>query len=552
MMATIATSDTYRFGPYRLQARGTGLYRRNDDGSWVHSAIGSRALDLLLLLLRRPGEVLSRDEIMDAVWPSIIVEASNLTVQIAALRRILDQEGSDPSCIQTISGRGYRFLPTVTTETGDAPVVDVAAVAHAPQPDPRRRLSVIVLPFTSRGDDADADNLADAITDDLASDLSRLPGALVIARAPSCGVNYCIQGSVWRIADRTRVNVHLLDMETGAHLWGERFDVDRAGNVDVRDEIIGRLVRSLTVKLVEHVNRRIEAVSPKNWTADDLVMRGRAFASRPLSEANRHEALSCFEHALARNPDCVSAKLSIAAVLVSNVFEGWSRSAEQAKARAEELLVDALREDANLSDGHVYMGLLRRLQGRLADSRTELEIAVALSPHDAIGTAQLGATLTFLGEPEAALPYIRKSIRLAPHDRGTPISHSFLGLCQMMLGHTQEAIICLRTARAVNPRLYYTHMLLAAALGLAGDLDEASAALRQAIKLQPEIRSLAGIRARWQKRASSPFDALCENTVSLGLQRAGLPQDHVRSGASVTSKRRRRSLQSARIAPASS
>jgi DNA-binding winged helix-turn-helix (wHTH) protein len=91
MMATIATSDTYRFGPYRLQARGTGLYRRNDDGSWVHFAIGSRALDLLLLLLRRPGEVLSRDEIMDAVWPSIIVEASNLTVQIAGLRRILDQ-----------------------------------------------------------------------------------------------------------------------------------------------------------------------------------------------------------------------------------------------------------------------------------------------------------------------------------------------------------------------------------------------------------------------------------------------------------------------------
>ena len=548
-MTTIATSDTYRFGPYRLQARGTGLSRQDDGGSWVHFAIGSRALDLLLLLLRRPGEVLSRDEIMDAVWPGVMVEASNLTVQIAALRRILDQVRSDPSCIQTISGRGYRFLPTVTTDTGDAPVVDGGAVARASLQDSRRRLSVIVLPFKSPGDDADADNLAETITDDLAGDLSRLPGALVIARAPACGVNYRIQGSVRGFADRARVNVQLIEIETGAHLWGERFDVDRAGSVDVHDEIIGRLVRSLTVKLIEHVNRRIEAVPPQYWTIDDLVMRGRALASRPLSEENRYEALSCFEHALARDPDCVSAKLSIAAVLVSNVFEGWSRTAEQDKARAEELLLEVLREDANLPDGYVYMGLLRRLQGRLADSRTELEIAVALSPHDAIGTAQLGATLTFLGEPGAALPYIRKSIRLAPHDRGTPISHSFLGLCHMMLGHPEEAIICLRTARAGNPRLYYTHMLLAAALGLAGDLDEARAALRQAVKLQPGIRSLAGIRARWKKRASSRFDALCENTVSLGLLRAGLPRDHVRPRAPLSSDRRRRG---ARIAQASS
>ena len=525
-MATTATSATYRFGSYRLQARGTGLSRQNDDGSWVHAPIGSRALDLLLLMLGRPGEVLSRDEIMGGVWPGVLVEASNLTVQIAALRRILDRGHSDPSCIQTVSGRGYRFLPIVTTEICDA-LVDAAAVALAPPPDPRRRLSVIVLPFKSRSGDTDAGNLADTITDDLAGDLSRLPNAFVIARASTSGVNYSIQGSVRGIADQMRINVQLLDIETGAHLWGERFDVDRAGSVDARDEITGRLVRSLTVKLIEHVNRRIEAVPPHNWTADDLVMRGRAFASRPLSEANRYEALSCFEHALARGPDCVSAKLSIAAVLVSNVFEGWSRSAEQDKARAEELLLDVLRDDADLADGHVYMGLLRRLQGRLADSRTELEIAVALSPHDAIATAQLGATLTFLGQPEAAIPYIGKSIRLAPHDRGTPISQSFLGLCQLMLGHTEEAIICLRTARAGNPRLYYTHMLLAAALGLAGDLDEACAALRQAIELQPKIRSLAGIRSRWQKRASSQFDALCENTVSLGLQRAGLPKDHV-------------------------
>ena len=352
-MDAIATNDTYRFGSFRLQVRGTGLSCLGKDGFWMQCAIGSRALDLLLLMLRRQGEVLSRDEIMDAVWPGVVVEESNLTVQIAALRRVLDQVRPGPSCIQTISGRGYRFLPTVTTETRDPVIVDPATAACAVVPDPGRRLSVTVFPFKSLGGGADVDDLANTIADDLICDLSRLPRALVIAHTSPSRVNYGIQGSVRSIADGTRVNVQLIEVETGAHLWGERFDVDRTGGVHARDEITGRLVRSLTVKLFEHVNRRIEAVPRQDWTVDDLVMHGRALTSQPLSAANRYEALSYFEHALARDPDCVGAKLSVAAVLVSNVGEGWSRSTEEDKVRAEQLLLDVLRDDANLPDGHV-------------------------------------------------------------------------------------------------------------------------------------------------------------------------------------------------------
>src|SRR5947209_3881122 len=104
-MDATATSAAYQFGPFRVEARGV-LWRLGDDGTWKPVGIGSRALDLLLLLLRRHGEVLSRDEIMDAVWRGVSVEESNLTVQIAALRRVLDQGDSGPRCIQTISGRG--------------------------------------------------------------------------------------------------------------------------------------------------------------------------------------------------------------------------------------------------------------------------------------------------------------------------------------------------------------------------------------------------------------------------------------------------------------
>jgi Flp pilus assembly protein TadD len=160
------------------------------------------------------------------------------------------------------------------------------------------------------------------------------------------------------------------------------------------------------------------------------------------------------------------------------------------------------------------MGSLRRLQGRLLDARIELEIAIALAPTSPVAYNQLGAALVFLGEPEAAIPTIEKALRLAPHDRSTPVNHSYLGLCNMMLGHTEEAIAFLRKGRAGNPRLYYIHMLLAAALGLKGELNEAATALRQAIEIQPEIGSFSGIRARYENRATLRFHALCDNTVT--------------------------------------
>jgi TolB-like protein/Tfp pilus assembly protein PilF len=502
-------------------------------------AVGSRALDLLLLLLRRHGEILSRDEIMDAVWPGSSVEESNLTVQMAALRRILDQVGSAPSCIQTISGRGYRFLPTVTMEVAVAVTTDAAVVVHTAVPDPRRRPSIMVLPFKNLGDDANSDHLVGAITADLTTDLSRLGGAVVVAYATvgtdeagltdgrnmsaGSGACYRIEGSVRGTPDETRVNVQLIDVSTGVHLWAERFDVVPGGTTDVRDEITGRLLRTLSVKLIEDMNSRIEAVPPQDWTPYDLIVHGRAVASRPMSAVNRSEAMRCFEQALVKDPGSVGARFGIAAVLVSNILEGWSQSVEPDQVRAEQLLLGVLQDDPDFPEGHAYMGMLRRLQGRLSDSMIELEIAIALAPNSAFATGQLGVTLAFVGQPAAAIQQFEKSLRLAPNDRATPVHYSVLGLCQLLLGRTDEAISSLRKARSRNPMLYYTHLLLAAAFGLGGELDEAGAALRQVIELQPEMDSLSAVRARWHKRSSPDTGILWEKTVGVGLQRAGLP-----------------------------
>jgi tetratricopeptide (TPR) repeat protein len=226
-----------------------------------------------------------------------------------------------------------------------------------------------------------------------------LVGLIRVAR--ELGVNYVIQGSMRKVGAQVAVNVQLVSTETSAHIWAERFHVDLRDIADAHDEIAGRLVRTFAVKLIDDVNRRIEAIDPQDWTPDDLVMRGRVY--KPPSIANRQEALKNFEQALERDAGSIGAKLGIANILMSNVLDGWSLSIEQDKARSEQLLTEILHDDANNADARAYVGALRRLQGRLSDSRIELEMAIGLAPNNIFAILQLGITLTCLDIPKRRL-----------------------------------------------------------------------------------------------------------------------------------------------------
>lgn len=402
------------------------------------------------------------------------------------------------------------------------------------------RLSAVVAPFRSLDAPQERASLVEAITDDLATDLSQLPGSFVVGGAEALsrvgdsssprdiarelGVVYLIQGSIRSSVDNIRVNVQLIDVETGAHLWAERFDLNLGGIIDAHKEIAGRLGRTLSVRLIEDVNRRIEGLPQRDWSPYDLIMRGRAFASRPLSKANRHEAMNCFDQALARDAGSVDARVGIALVLIANVADGWSPSADRDLVRAEQLLRDVLHIDGGNLQAHTWMGMLRRLEGRLEESKIEFEIAIGLAPDHAIAISQLGLTLAYLGHPEAGAPLIEKSIRLAPHDPGTPISYLLLGICQLLLDNVQEAIVCLLKSRVGNPRIWSTHYCLAAALGLKGEMAEAAAALRQAIEIRPEMNSISALRAL-PSHVNPKFITLFERSICTGLRRAGMPDE---------------------------
>jgi TolB-like protein/Tfp pilus assembly protein PilF len=523
----------FLFDEFRLDRGDGGLFRRDERGEFVRVSIGARALDVLEVLIERAGALVSKDAIMAAVWPHMAVENANLTIQISALRRVLDQGRPEGSCIRTVAAQGYRFVaPVIRVE--DAEDSRVGGAARVP------RMSIVVLPFANLSSDPEQEYFADGITDDLTTDLSRISGSFVIARNTAfhykaravdvkrlgreLGVRYALEGSVRRAGDWVRVNIQLTDAESGRHLWADRFDTHRANLAESQNEIVGRLARTLNLKLVEAAGGCIEQERVSDPEAHDLVMRGWALYYRPYSRANQQEALQTFERALAVDPQSVDARIGLATVLVSRISHDWSCSPAQDSARAEALVLEAIERDTNSSAAHYAMAGVRRVQSRLTDSRIENEAAIALDPNHARAIFQLGQTLMYLGQPQAAIPYVEKALRLSPHDSNIAAFFGVLGRCRLYLGQ-DEAIDLLRRALAANPRLYYYHLTLAGALALKGYLDEAKAGVAEAIRLNPAVNSLAAWRQHRIWETNPAHWAFAENTLSVGWRRAGLPEE---------------------------
>jgi TolB-like protein/DNA-binding winged helix-turn-helix (wHTH) protein len=372
--------ETYDFESFRLD-RSTGrLFRKSAEGEFAAVAIGSRAIVMLGVLVAHAGEVVSRQEIMDAVWQGTAVEESNLTVQLSALRRVLDSGPAEVNCIQSVPGRGYRFVAQVmrsnrgaaTTAIVDAPnpaggtganqrrltrggaawlLLGVFAFAglvvfqtgmpdrlHGPGPG----LSVVVLPFANLDSDPEQEYFADAITDDLTTDLSRISASVVIAHSTAqsyrgktldvrrigqeVDVHYVLEGSVRRLDRQVEMNAQLIDARTGGHVWADRFESDRRDLAQAQNEITGRIARTLHLELVEVAGRRIERENRVDPDAGDLVMRGWDLWFRPLSTATHEAAAGAFERALRIDPHMVDAKIGVATILISNIGTGLSHT----------------------------------------------------------------------------------------------------------------------------------------------------------------------------------------------------------------------------------
>jgi len=314
--------------------------------------------------------------------------------------------------------------------------------------------------------------------------------------------------------------VQLIDVETGAHVWADRFETDRQNLAEAQSQITGRLARTLHLELVQDAARRIDQERAIDPDARDLVMRGWAWWYRPFSVANRKEAQRAFEHALEIDPRSVDARVGVALVLAGNLVNGYSSSVHEDQARAEKLLLEALERDVNRSMVHGAMGLLRQAEDRQAEVQAELETAIALDRNNSWAVRQLAVMFMFTGQPESCIGHIQRALKLDPRDGQ---AYMILGKCHLLLGNVDEALPLLRKAEAMMPGDWRIHLKLAGTLGLKGQIDEARAELAEVVRLKPDMNSVARVRGfTWYRNPQ--FQVLHDRTLVQGLRNVGFPE----------------------------
>jgi TolB-like protein/Flp pilus assembly protein TadD len=520
------------FEGFRLDRH--GLFRVDEAGAAAPVAIGPRAFDLLSFLVRHNGELVSKDQIMDAVWPGIVVGEGNLTVQISALRRILDRNPTRGSCIQTIAGRGYRFVGPLKQPERDPH----CAILVAPEKAARPRLSIVVLPFTNLSDDREQQYFADGIAEDLTTDLSRIPGMFVISRNTAftyrnrrvetkqigreLGVSYVLEGSVRRARNHVRVNAQLIDTETAAHLWAERFDGDTGDLFALQNEVTSRIAIALDVELIA-----AEAARPTdNPDALEYILRGRAAMMKPLTRDSHAAAIGVYERALALDPGSVEAQSLLASALASRVLEGMTDSRAADIGRAEGLAGQALAASPRSPLPHFATGQVLRAQGRFEEALPEYETAIALDPNWVTAISSLADCKLYTGAIEEVIPLQEQAIRLSPRDPYIGNMYGRIGRVHLVQSRIDEAIRWYEKAIRANPARSGPHAYLASAYALNGWTDRAAAELAEARRLVSDDRysSIARLSATLYFGMPNPR-SLFEATYFAGLRKAGMPEE---------------------------
>jgi len=393
----------------------------------------------------------------------------------------------------------------------------------------RPRLSLVVLPLANLSGDPEQDYLAEGVAENLTATLSRIPGSFVIAHGTAAtykgrladpkgvgrelGVRYVVQGSLRRAGDQIRLGVQLVDADSDATLWVERYERLRGDLPQVEDEVVAHLARMLDVQLVEAESQRVGAPD-----AADLAMRGQALLNRPFARENA-AALPLFERAVAIDARSIPALLGLGEVTVDHVLNNWSRSKPEDLARAEQAVAAVLAMEPNHAFAHYLRGQVLRAHNKHEESLAAFERVIALDPNSARAYAYRGLIKLFLGRAGETQADNETAIRLSPKDPLLGAWYARIGLAQLHLGRHAEAIEVLHRAAAVNPKFDFPHLYMASAYAWLGREAEAQAALGEFKRFRPGY-TLASYKA--QTGTNNPVFRAQRERVYEGLRRAGL------------------------------
>jgi TolB-like protein/class 3 adenylate cyclase len=420
----------------------------------------------------------------------------------------------------------------VTTE-GPAP----APSHYEPNRQRPPRLSMVVLPFANLGGDPEQEHFVDGVTENLTTDLSRIRGAVVIARNTAftykgktldvktigrdLNVRYVLEGSVQRGGNRMRVNVQLIDAESGNHLWAERFDKPLADLFDMQDEIVARLANALNAQLAAAEARRAEqAPHPDSM---DLYFQGLAWYNKGASRDNVAQARSFFDRALAVDPDNVDALIGSARADVREGANFFVSDPLAAFAAAEAKLTKALSSVPDHARGHGLLGYVDILTRRAAEGIAECERALELDRNLASAHAFIGLGKIFIGRAEETEAHVREALRLSPRDTNAHTWKTFGGIAAHFLGSHEQAAAWFRRAIEANRNYATSYFMLAAALAQLGRLDEAHSAVKAGLALNPTL-TISRLRVAWTAQSDDPRYLAQLEPAFEDLRKAGVPE----------------------------
>jgi TolB-like protein/tetratricopeptide (TPR) repeat protein len=397
------------------------------------------------------------------------------------------------------------------------------------------RLSIVVLPFDNLSGDPEQDYFVDGVVESLTTDLSRISGSFVIARNTAfsyknksidvrqigreLNVRYVLEGSVQRGGSRVRINVQLIDAETGKHLWAERFDRSVTDLFEMQDEIVSRLANALNVQLISVEARRSQrSLHPD---ALDLIFQGAASIYRGMTPANMAEARGFFQQALALDPGNVDAMVgtAIVDVTVGGTFMTEDSMTLLASGEAGAIKALSLAPDHVLA--HMILGAVQIATNRATQGIAECEQALALDRNLAVAHGLMGWAKYMIGRGEETEAHVLEALRLSPRDPFVFRWMMYVGSAKLHAGADAEAVAWLRRGIEANRNFAPGHFYLAAALALRGEQGEAQAAAQTGLALNPGFTIR---RYRNGTQSDHPTYLAGRERLYRGMRMAGVPE----------------------------
>jgi TolB-like protein len=521
--------------PYLFAGHSLDIDRRELKRGSEQVALEPQVFDLLAYLVKNRDRVLTKDDLIAAVWGGRIVSESTLTSRINSARKALGDTGEEQRLIRTYARKGFRFVGEVLEAPSFLEPERSVLSAPAPPPETRGKPCIAVLPFVNLSGDPEQEYFSDGITEDIITALSKHRSLLVVARNSSfalkglggdvrrigsdLGANYIVQGSVRRIGPRVRITAQLVETESGQHLWAEQYDRGLQEIFEVQDEITATIAARLEPEVGNAERARANRKPPQTFDAWDYFRLGTKHFYKSTVDDNR-KAQQLFRRAIDLDSALAEAYgfLSYSIVLSMIYFDAEPDDTllNEAVAIAKKG-VELDERDASIRFMYGRALLARKSYG---EALCELEIAAKLNPNLAVVYCGLGDSLAYEGRIGEAIPYFQRAIDLSPHDPLRWAFYSYRALAHLFAREFELAEDWARNATHVPNCHYWGFAHRVAALGhlqRTNELEAARASLRQ---INPAFTcKLAQKRLFYIKNARQI--ALYVD----GLRQAGVPND---------------------------